>query len=68
MLRLPHRIGTAKASEMMFSCRSYQVNKRALIEIDGLSLHDAHALDLFKNEGLARLNRRGRARTSDRSP
>jgi len=22
-LRLPHRIGTAKASEMMFSCRSY---------------------------------------------
>jgi enoyl-CoA hydratase len=91
-LRLPHRIGTAKASEMMFTCRSYsgrqaeamhlanfcfpddlfdaelaalstdilenswyanQVNKRALIEIDGLSLHDAHALELFKNEGLA---------------
>jgi enoyl-CoA hydratase len=91
-LRLPHRIGTAKASEMMFSCRCYsgkqaeamhlanfcfaddqfdaelnalakdilnnswyanQVNKRALIEIDGLSLHDAHALELFKNEGLA---------------
>src|SRR6202050_109415 len=91
-LRLPHRIGTAKASEMMFSCRSYsgkqaeamhlanfcfpddrfdaelsalsedilrnswyanQVNKRALIEIDGLSLHEAHALELFKNEGLA---------------
>ena len=91
-LRLPHRIGTAKASEMMFTCRSYsgrqaeamhlanfcfpdsefdaelaalsadilsnswyanQVNKRALIEIDGLSLQDAHALELFKNEGLA---------------
>src|ERR1700734_2011002 len=91
-LRLPHRIGTAKASEMMFTCRSYtgrqaesmhlanfcfpdakfdaelaalsahiltnswyanRVNKRALIEIDGLSLHDAHALELFKNEGLA---------------
>ena len=92
-LRLPHRIGTAKACEMMFTCRSYtrsagrrpctwpisasrtsdssaelaalvrrypgnswyanQVNKRALIEIDGLSLHDAHALELFKNEGLA---------------
>jgi enoyl-CoA hydratase/carnithine racemase len=91
-LRLPHRIGTAKAGEMMFSCRSYsgreakemhlanycfpdqefdaglaalsadilanswyanQVNKRALIAIDGLSLHDAHALELFKNEGLA---------------
>jgi enoyl-CoA hydratase/carnithine racemase len=30
-----------------------QVNKRALIETDGLSLHDAHALELFKNEGLA---------------
>jgi enoyl-CoA hydratase len=91
-LRLPHRIGTAKASEMMFTCRSYSgkqaeamhlanycfpdgefeaqlaalsadilsnswyanhVNKRALIEIDGLSLRDAHALELFKNEGLA---------------
>jgi enoyl-CoA hydratase len=91
-LRLPHRIGTAKASEMMFTCRSYtgrqaesmhlanycfpderfdaelaalsadilanswyanQVNKRALIETDALSLHDAHALELFKNEGLA---------------
>ncbi len=91
-LRLAHRIGTAKASEMMFSCRTYtgrqaeamhlanycfpndrfeaelealcadilknswyanQVNKRALIEIDGLSLHDAHALEMFKNEGLA---------------
>jgi len=91
-LRLPHRIGTAKASEMMFSCRSYsgtqaaamhlanfcftdpqfdaelaalaadilsnswyanQVNKRALIEIDGLSLYEAHGLELFKNEGLA---------------
>jgi len=91
-LRLPHRIGTAKAAEMMFSCRSYsgrqaeamhlanfcftddrfdtelaslcadilsnswyanQVNKRALLEIDGLSLHDADALELFKNEGLA---------------
>jgi enoyl-CoA hydratase/carnithine racemase len=91
-LRLAHRIGTAKASEMMFTCRSYSgkqaeamhlanfcfpddqfdaqlaalstdilsnswyanhVNKRALIEIDGLSLRDAHALELFKNEGLA---------------
>ena len=91
-LRLPHRIGTAKAAEMMYTCRSYsgteaehmhlanfcfpddrfdaelaslcadilsnswyanQVNKRALIETDGLSLHDSHALELFKNEGLA---------------
>lgn len=91
-LRLPHRVGTAKASEMMYTCRSYsgaeahdmhlanfcfkdeefepelaalasdilanswysnQVNKRALIESDGLTLADAHALRLFKNEGLA---------------
>ena len=91
-MRLPHRIGRAKASEMMLTCRSYsgaeaeamhlanvcfpddrfdaelaslaadilsnswyanQVNKRALIETDGLSLHAAHALELFKNEGLA---------------
>jgi enoyl-CoA hydratase/carnithine racemase len=91
-LRLPHRVGRAKATEMMLTCRSYsgieaqamqlvnrcyaddqfdaelaalcddilanswyanQVNKRALIEADGLSLRDAHALELFKNEGLA---------------
>jgi enoyl-CoA hydratase len=91
-LRLPHRIGTSKAAEMMLTCRSYsgreahdmhlvnfcypdeqleaglaalsadilanswysnQVNKRALLESDGLTLHDAHALNLFKNEGLA---------------
>src|SRR5580658_4274674 len=91
-LRLPHRVGTAKAAEMMFTCRSYsgaeahdmhlanfcfaddrfeaelaalskdilanswysnQVNKRALLESNGLTLHDAHALDIFKNEGLA---------------
>ena len=90
--RLPHRIGAAKASEMMFTSRSYsgrqaeamhlanycfadeqfeaelaklsadilanswyanQVNKRALMAIDGLSLDEAHSLDLFKNEGLA---------------
>ncbi len=91
-LRLPHRIGTPKAAEMMFSCRTYsgseahemhlanfcypdaefetqlgtlaadilanswysnRVNKRALLESDGLPLHDAHTLSLFKNEGLA---------------
>jgi enoyl-CoA hydratase len=91
-LRLPHRIGTAKASEMMFTCRSYsgreaqemhlvnfcypdeqfeaelaalaadilanswysnQVDKRALLESDGLTLREANALGLFKNEGLA---------------
>ncbi|MGH8230714.1 MAG: enoyl-CoA hydratase/isomerase family protein [Steroidobacteraceae bacterium] len=91
-LRLPHRVGRAKASEMMLSCRSYsgieaqdmhlvnycyaderfeselaklsadilanswfanRVSKRALIDSDGLSLQDAHALELFKNEGVA---------------
>jgi enoyl-CoA hydratase/carnithine racemase len=91
-LRLPHRVGTAKATEMMLTCRTYsgreaqamhlanlcfpddqfdglldelcdqilanswyanQVNKRALKESDGLSLRAAHALEIFKNEGLA---------------
>jgi enoyl-CoA hydratase len=91
-LRLPHRIGTSKAAEMMYTCRPYsgaeahdmhlanfcfaeaefetglaalaadilanswysnQVSKRVLIASDGLTLHDAHALNLFKNEGLA---------------
>jgi enoyl-CoA hydratase/carnithine racemase len=91
-LRLPHRVGTSIAREMMYTCRSYsgpeahemhlanfcfaddrfeeelsqlsaeilanswysnQVNKRALLESDGLTLSDAHALRLFKNEGLA---------------
>jgi enoyl-CoA hydratase len=91
-LRLPHRVGTAKANEMMLTCREYsgrdaqamhlvnlcfaddrfeaelaglanniltnswyanRVNKRALMESDELPLHDAHALEIFKNEGLA---------------
>jgi len=91
-LRLPHRIGTAKAAEMMLTCSSYsgkeayamhlanycyaddrfeadlaalcanilanswyanQVNKRALIESEGLPLRQAHALEIFKNEGLS---------------
>jgi enoyl-CoA hydratase len=91
-LRLPHRIGTAKASEMMLTSRFYSgreaqamhlanfcfpdasfdvelaalcadilanswyanmVIKRALIETEGLTLKDAYALDMFKNEGLA---------------
>ena len=91
-LRLPHRIGTAKAAEMMYTCRRYsgpeafemhlanfcftddqfdaelarlagdilanswysnQVNKRALLESAGLTLREAHALNMFKNEGLA---------------
>jgi enoyl-CoA hydratase len=91
-LRLPHRVGTAMAGEMMYTCRRYsgaeahemhlvnfcfpdasfeadlaalaadilanswysnQVNKRALLASDGLTLEEAHALRLFKNEGLA---------------
>ena len=91
-LRLPHRVGTFKASEMMLTCRTYtgiqamamqlanfcypderfeaelaalaadivanswysnELNKRALLASDGLPLGDAHALELFKNEGLA---------------
>jgi enoyl-CoA hydratase/carnithine racemase len=32
---------------------SNQVDKRALLESDALTLHNAHALNLFKNEGLA---------------
>lgn len=91
-LRLPHRVGTAKAAEMMLTCRNYsgrqaegmqlvnscwpdesfeaelaalaadivgnswyanQLNKRALLASDGLPLKQAHALELFKNEGLA---------------
>lgn len=91
-LRLPHRVGTGQASEMMLTCRSYtgreaksmhlanfcypddqfqgklqslcadilanswyanQVNKRALQACDGLTLREAHALEMFKNEGLA---------------
>jgi len=35
------------------SWHSNQVDKRALLESDGLTLHAAHALNLFKNEGLA---------------
>jgi enoyl-CoA hydratase len=91
-LRLPHRIGTSKASEMMLTSRNYSgreaqamhlanfcfaddrfdaelaalcadilgnswyanhVIKRALIETEGLTVRDAYALDMFKNEGLA---------------
>lgn len=91
-LRLPHRVGTAKANEMMLTCRAYtglqaqamhlvnfcypedrfeaelaqlaadivanswysnQLNKRALLASDGLPLGEAHALELFKNDGLA---------------
>jgi enoyl-CoA hydratase/carnithine racemase len=91
-LRLPRRIGSAKAREMFFTCRtvsgpeaehihlanfcfpddrfeaelaalsrqvlanswySNQVNKRVLIATDALPLHEAHAIEMFKNEGVA---------------
>ena len=90
--RLPLRVGTAKAREMMFTCRSYsgleaadshlanfcfsdetfetdlaklageilanswysnQVIKKTLYETEGLSLDDAYALEIYKNEGVA---------------
>jgi len=35
-LRLPHRVGTANASEMMFSCRSYS----------GIQAHEMHLTNL----------------------
>ena len=91
-LRLPCRIGTAKAREMIFTGRTYsgleaqdmhltnfcypddkfeeelaslaqqilsnswysnRVNKQILVATDGMSLHEAHALEMFKNEGFA---------------
>ena len=91
-LRLPRRVGSARAREIMFTGRLYdgrraeqinlanycfpdaeleselarlsadilanswysnQVCKRVLIETDALPLHEAHGLDIFKNEGLA---------------
>src|SRR6516164_8014076 len=91
-LRLPRRVGSARAREMIFTCRTYtgreaehfhlanfcfpddqlevelaklsaeilgnswyasQVCKRVLIETDALPLSEAHAHEMFKNEGLA---------------
>ena len=91
-LRLPRRVGSARAREMIYACRTYtgrqaehlhlanfcfpddalevelaklsddilanswysnQVCKRILIETDALPLSEAHAHEMFKNEGLA---------------
>jgi enoyl-CoA hydratase/carnithine racemase len=91
-IRLPRRVGSARAREIMFTCRTFdgkraeqinlanycfpddridaelaglaadilanswysnQVCKRVLIETDALPLRQAHALEMFKNEGLA---------------
>lgn len=51
--RFDAELATLSASILANSWYAKQVNKRALMEIDGLSLHDAHALEAFKNEGLA---------------
>ena len=51
--RFDAELAAVSADILANSWYSNQVNKRALIEIDGLSLHDAHALEMFKNEGLA---------------
>jgi enoyl-CoA hydratase len=91
-LRLPLRVGAAKAREMIYTCHTYsgreaehshlanfcfpddrfevelealcrdilqnswyanRVNKHTLIETDGLTLDEARALEMFKNEGVA---------------
>jgi enoyl-CoA hydratase len=51
--RFEAELAALSADILSNSWYANQVNKRALIETDGLSLHDAHALELFKNEGLA---------------
>jgi hypothetical protein len=47
------RVSLGRHDILANSWYANQVSKRALIESDGLSLRDAHALELFKNEGLA---------------
>ncbi len=39
-LRLPHRIGTAKASEMMFTCRSYSGAQAAAMHLANFCFPD----------------------------
>ncbi len=51
--RFDAELASLAADILQNSWYANQVNKRALIETDALSLHDAHALELFKNEGLA---------------
>ena len=46
-------LGALAADILANSWYANQVNKRALLESDGLTLEDAHHLELFKNEGLA---------------
>jgi hypothetical protein len=51
--RFEEELTQLSAEILANSWYSNQVNKRALLESDGLTLADAHALRLFKNEGLA---------------
>jgi enoyl-CoA hydratase/carnithine racemase len=51
--RLDAEVASLAADILSNSWYANQVNKRALLETDGLSLNDAHALEFFKNEGLA---------------
>ena len=51
--RFEAELAALSAEILSNSWYANQVNKRALVEVDGLSLHDSHALEMFKNEGLA---------------
>jgi hypothetical protein len=51
--RFEAELSALSADILANSWYANQVNKRALMEIDGLSLNEAHSLELFKNEGLA---------------
>jgi hypothetical protein len=51
--RFEAELATLCADILANSWFANQVVKRALIETEGLTLRDAYALDLFKNEGLA---------------
>jgi enoyl-CoA hydratase len=51
--RFESELGSLCADILANSWYANQVNKRALQACDGLSLSDAHALEMFKNEGLA---------------
>jgi enoyl-CoA hydratase/carnithine racemase len=51
--RFDQELAALAAGILANSWYANQVNKRALIESDELPLRDAHALEIFKNEGLA---------------
>jgi enoyl-CoA hydratase/carnithine racemase len=51
--RFEAELGALCADVLANSWYANRVNKHALIESDALTLQDAHALEIFKNEGLA---------------